>query len=183
MNNPEMIPQEISKSSLTYKEVWETLSKIDVSTYLNTKGQFSYLSWSYARAILSHFYPQYRVIWLPSEKFEDGTMLQLEHPNQLMDYYQLTKDKPAQSKITTDVLRELIDKMNLDIHPSHIRSAIDGILGNPIRYEKAESTKRNIRRLRQAIRNAAPDKTEGLQQILSDITIEVDLPTASQASK
>lgn len=63
------------ESNLTYKEVWETLSKIDVSPYLDTKGQFSYLSWSYARAILSHFYPQYRVIWLPSEKFEDGTMM------------------------------------------------------------------------------------------------------------
>ncbi len=63
------------ESNLTYKEVWETLSKIDVSPYLDTKGQFSYLSWSYARAILSHFYPQYRVIWLPSEKFEDSTMM------------------------------------------------------------------------------------------------------------
>ncbi len=63
------------ESNLTYKEVWETLSKIDVSPYLDTKGQFSYLSWSYARAILSHFYPQYRVVWLPSEKFEDGTMM------------------------------------------------------------------------------------------------------------
>ena len=63
------------ESNLTYKEVWETLSRIDVSPYLDTKGQFSYLSWSYARAILSHFYPQYRVVWLPSEKFEDGTML------------------------------------------------------------------------------------------------------------
>ena len=63
------------ESNLTYKEVWETLSKIHVIHYLYTKGQFSYLSWSYARAILSHFYPQYRVIWLPSEKFEDGTMM------------------------------------------------------------------------------------------------------------
>ena len=63
------------ESNLTYKEVWETLSKIDVSPYLDTKGQFSYLSWSYARAILSHFYPQYRVVWLPSEKFEDESMM------------------------------------------------------------------------------------------------------------
>jgi len=146
--------------------------------------------WRYATSCVKSAIAMYRkeraetrLAVVPEDVFEDGTMLQLEHPNQLMDYYQLTKDKPAQSKITTDVLRELIDKMNLDIHPSHIRSAIDGILGNPIRYEKAESTKRNIRRLRQAIRNAAPDKTEGLQQILSDITIEVDLPTASQASK
>ena len=73
--NSDEIIETAEKSNLTYKEVWETLSKIDVSPYLATKGQFSYLSWSYARAILSHFYPQYRVIWLPSEKFEDGTMM------------------------------------------------------------------------------------------------------------
>ena len=73
--NSDEIIETAEKSNLTYKEVWETLSKIDVSPYLDTKGQFSYLSWSYARAILSHFYPQYRVVWLPSEKFEDGTML------------------------------------------------------------------------------------------------------------
>ena len=73
--NSDEIIETAEKSNLTYKEVWETLSKIDVSPYLDTKGQFSYLSWSYARAILSHFYPQYRVIWLPSEKFEDGTMM------------------------------------------------------------------------------------------------------------
>ena len=73
--NSDEIIETAEKSNLTYKEVWETLSKIDVSPYLDTKGQFSYLSWSYARAILSHFYPQYRVVWLPSEKFEDGTMM------------------------------------------------------------------------------------------------------------
>ncbi len=71
----EEIIETAEKSNLTYKEVWETLSKIDVSPYLDTKGQFSYLSWSYARAILSHFYPQYRVVWLPSEKFEDSTLM------------------------------------------------------------------------------------------------------------
>ena len=77
MNNPEMIPQEIPKSSLTYMEVWETLSKVDVSPYVNKdEGRFgNYIAWHYARAIMSHFYPQYRVIWLPSEKFEDGTMM------------------------------------------------------------------------------------------------------------
>ena len=73
--NSDEIIETAEKSNLTYKEVWETLSKIDVSPYLDTKGQFSYLSWSYARAILSHFYPQYRVVWLPSEKFEDSTLM------------------------------------------------------------------------------------------------------------
>ncbi len=77
MNNPKMIPQETPKSSLTYKEVWETLSKVDVSPYVKTyDDRFgNYIEWHYARAIMSHFYPQYRVIWLPSEKFEDGTMM------------------------------------------------------------------------------------------------------------
>ena len=65
------------ESNLTYKEVWETLSKVDVSAYTKkAEGKFgNYIPWHYARAILSHFYPQYRVIWLPSEKFEDGTMM------------------------------------------------------------------------------------------------------------
>tara|TARA_R110001583_G_scaffold75341_4_gene207583 strand:- start:2366 stop:3685 length:1320 start_codon:yes stop_codon:yes gene_type:complete len=124
-----------------------------------------------------------RLAVVPEDVFDDGTMLMLEHPNQLMDYYTMSKEMPTQSKITTDTLRELIDRMGLNIHPSHIRSAIDGILGNPIRYEKAESTKRNIRRLRQAIREASSDKTEGLQDILSNIDIVVDLPTATQANK
>jgi hypothetical protein len=77
MNNPEMIPQEISKSSLTYKEVWETLSKVDVSPYVKKdKGRFgNYIPWHYARAIMSHFYPQYRVIWLPNEVYADQSMM------------------------------------------------------------------------------------------------------------
>ena len=65
------------ESNLTYKEVWETLSKVDVSPYVKTyDDRFgNYIEWHYARAIMSHFYPQYRVIWLPSEKFEDATMM------------------------------------------------------------------------------------------------------------
>lgn len=77
MNNPEMIPQEIPKSSLTYKEVWETLSKVDVSPYVQKdEGRFgNYIAWHYARAIMSHFYPQYRVIWLPNEVYADQSMM------------------------------------------------------------------------------------------------------------
>ena len=77
MNNPEMIPQETPKSSLTYKEVWETLSKVDVSLYVKAdKGRFgNYVAWHYARAIMSHFYPQYRVIWLPNEVYADQSMM------------------------------------------------------------------------------------------------------------
>ena len=77
MNNPEMIPQEIPKSSLTYRIVWETLSKVDVSPYVKTyDNRFgNYIEWHYARAIMSHFYPQYRVIWLPSEVYADQSMM------------------------------------------------------------------------------------------------------------
>jgi len=75
-NESPTLPEQ-QPSSLTYKEVWETLSKVDVSAYTKkAEGKFgNYIPWHYARAILSHFYPQYRVIWLPSEKFEDQTMM------------------------------------------------------------------------------------------------------------
>ena len=65
------------ESNLTYKEVWETLSKVDVSPYVKKdKGKFgNYIAWHYARAIMSHFYPQYRVIWLPNEVYADQSMM------------------------------------------------------------------------------------------------------------
>ena len=113
--NSDEIIETAEKSNLTYKEVWETLSKIDVSPYLDTKGQFSYLSWSYARAILSHFYPQYRVIWLPSEKFEDSTMMlhcrvEIEHLSQHC-WYPVYNKKGQWSAISNPTADDIQDNM------------------------------------------------------------------------
>jgi len=43
---------------MTKKSVFETLSAVDVSTYIDKKGQFSYLSWSDAVTALLRAYPE-----------------------------------------------------------------------------------------------------------------------------
>ena len=40
------------KESTTIEEIWETLSKIDVSKFIQKKGKFNYLSWSHAYSAL-----------------------------------------------------------------------------------------------------------------------------------
>ena len=42
----------------TAKDVWETLSKIDVSEHVEHKGGLSYLSWAWAWGVLKDNYPQ-----------------------------------------------------------------------------------------------------------------------------
>lgn len=39
------------------KSVWETLSEIDVSSHIEKKGQFSYVSWAWAWALVKQHYP------------------------------------------------------------------------------------------------------------------------------
>jgi len=40
------------------KSVWETLSEIDVSSHIEQKGKFSYISWAWAWALVKQKYPQ-----------------------------------------------------------------------------------------------------------------------------
>jgi hypothetical protein len=40
------------------KSVWETLSKIDVSAYTESKNGFTYLSWAHAWREIKNIYPQ-----------------------------------------------------------------------------------------------------------------------------
>jgi|TARA_R100000084_G_scaffold109329_1_gene75757 hypothetical protein len=51
----------MDKKELTYKEVWDTLSKIDCSKYVEKKMNLSYVSWANAYTILMDHYPQAEV--------------------------------------------------------------------------------------------------------------------------
>ena len=53
----------------TYKSVFETLSKVDVTGKTEQKGNYTYLKWSYAWHIFNHYYPEVQVKWL--EPFTD----------------------------------------------------------------------------------------------------------------
>jgi hypothetical protein len=56
------------------KEVWDTLSAVDVSGLTEEKGKFTYLSWASAWAILMELYPESYFEPLENEYFPDGTM-------------------------------------------------------------------------------------------------------------
>ena len=46
---------------LSYKSVFETLSKVDVTGKTEQKGNYTYLKWSYAWHIFNHYYPEVQV--------------------------------------------------------------------------------------------------------------------------
>lgn len=56
------------------KEVWETLSKIDVSQHIEKKGNLSYLPWAWAWDQLMRHYPQSEYEWGDVKFFEDKTV-------------------------------------------------------------------------------------------------------------
>lgn len=56
------------------REVWETLSKIDVSEHIEKKGNLSYLSWAWAWGILMKHYPDAKYTVHPIQNFSDGTV-------------------------------------------------------------------------------------------------------------
>jgi hypothetical protein len=64
---------------LTYKDVWDNLSKIDCSDKVEKKMNLSYLSWAWAWGVLMEHYPQASYLFyqgeddVPYVKFPDGT--------------------------------------------------------------------------------------------------------------
>lgn len=55
------------------KEVWDTLSKINVNEHTNTKNNFTYLSWTWAWATLQENYPQSTYKFKPDMFHQDGS--------------------------------------------------------------------------------------------------------------
>lgn len=56
------------------KEIWETLSKIDVSKHIEKKGNLSYLSWAWAWGVLMEKFPQCKYVFFPEHKHDDGSV-------------------------------------------------------------------------------------------------------------
>jgi len=57
------------------KEVWETLSTLDVSKHTEKRGQFTYLSWAWAWAELMRHYPE--STYHPIENLEYNNTLEV----------------------------------------------------------------------------------------------------------
>lgn len=59
---------------LGYSDIWKTLSKIDVSKYVEKKNGLSYLSWAYAWGVLMEHYPHAEYSFAQHEQHPDGTV-------------------------------------------------------------------------------------------------------------
>ena len=63
-----------NKKEPTYAEIWNTLSKVDVSEYVEEKMNLSYLSWSRAWWLMMEHYPEATYEYHEGRKFDDGTV-------------------------------------------------------------------------------------------------------------
>jgi hypothetical protein len=66
-------------TTLTYGDVWKALSKVDVNTHVEKKGNLSYLSWAWAWGVLMDNYPQAEYQFATHHVLmEDGSKRQLD---------------------------------------------------------------------------------------------------------
>lgn len=63
-----------NKKEPTYKEIWDTLSKVDVSEYVEEKMNLKYLSWSRAWWLLMEHFSEATYEYHEGRKFDDGTV-------------------------------------------------------------------------------------------------------------
>ena len=61
-------------SNPTSADIWQTLSKIDVSDHIEKKNDLSYLSWAWAWGILMEHYPDATYEFLEPETHVNGSM-------------------------------------------------------------------------------------------------------------
>lgn len=66
------MPEGLEESLLM--SIWETLSTIDCSQHIEKKGQFSYLSWTWAWAMVAERYSDASYQIEPDTVYSDGTM-------------------------------------------------------------------------------------------------------------
>jgi hypothetical protein len=58
----------------TYKQIWDTLSKINVKEHVEKRDKFDYVSWANAWWLLMEEYPEATYQYHEGRKFDDGTV-------------------------------------------------------------------------------------------------------------
>ena len=104
---------EISQQPLvTKKEIWETLSQVNVNEHTEKVGQFTYLSWAWAIEILMQHYPNSSWKFLEDLVHGDGTKeVRVELNIEGNKYYMWLavfdyKNKPIPNPKSTDVANQ-----------------------------------------------------------------------------
>ena len=76
-----------------YRNIWETLSKIDVSKHVEKKNGLSYLSWAWAWGVLMEHFPHAEYSFSSPELHQDGTVT--VHCDVVIGYCQRTMWLPV----------------------------------------------------------------------------------------
>ena len=114
----------MSDKELTYKEVWDKLSKIDCSDKIEKKMNLSYLSWAWAWGVLQEHYPQAQYLFyqgegdVPYVQYPDGTAevrcrvsidnLNREMTLSVMDYKNNAVQNPNSRQVNDTKMRCLV---------------------------------------------------------------------------
>lgn len=61
--------------NMSYKEIWQKLSKIDCTAHVEKKNGLSYLSWAWAWGVLMEHYPEASYTFDPPQVFPNGTQM------------------------------------------------------------------------------------------------------------
>ena len=103
---------------LSYKEVWDTLSSVNVNDFKKKKGSLDYLSWSAAYMILMKYYPYAEYEFEPEEHLDNGSVmchctirignLQRKMFLAVMDYQNKSIVNPTQQQIQNTRMRCLV---------------------------------------------------------------------------
>lgn len=101
-----------------YRDIWETLSKIDVSKHVEKKNGLSYLSWAWAWGVLMEHFPHAEYSFSSPELHQDGTvtvhcdvMIGNCHRTMwlpVMDYKNAAVKNPDARKISDTKMRTLV---------------------------------------------------------------------------
>lgn len=62
-----------TKSEPAAKEIWDTLSAVNVNEHTQEKGGLTYLSWAWAWGIMMSYYPDMIVRWFGTGEYPDVT--------------------------------------------------------------------------------------------------------------
>ena len=114
----------MSNKEITYKEVWDNLSKIDCSDKIEKKMNLSYLSWAWAWGVLQEHYPQAQYLFyqgesdVPYVQYPDGTAevrcrvsidnLTREMTLSVMDYKNNAVQNPNSRQVNDTKMRCLV---------------------------------------------------------------------------
>jgi hypothetical protein len=65
----------LNENKTMYKQIWQTLSKIDCTPHVEKKNGLSYLSWAWAWGVLMEHYPDAQYSFDPPQVFPNGTQM------------------------------------------------------------------------------------------------------------